>query len=259
MSEDEIPKTHPRYQSLITREKLVKFFNLGIVVAQGLVAQGRGEAFDYILGEKTHNFALEAEKITVASILTSKNPVISVNGNYAALAGEEIVRLSDILGVPIEVNLFHRTEERIKKIENYLKDLGGRKILGSECKKAKLPNLDSPRGIVCEEGIFNADFVLLAIEDGDRTLALKNLGKKVAAIDLNPFSRTAQTANITIVDDAIRATKNMIQIASDFSQLRYRDLLKMLESYDNKKNLSLAFEKMFDNLKIAYSKGILQF
>ncbi|MDP8003523.1 MAG: hypothetical protein RAK17_05000, partial [Caldisphaera sp.] len=80
MSEDEIPKTHPRYQSLITREKLVKFFNLGIVVAQGLVAQGRGEAFDYILGEKTHNFALEAEKITVASILTSKNPVISVNG-----------------------------------------------------------------------------------------------------------------------------------------------------------------------------------
>lgn len=257
MNIEDIPKNHPRYQSLVTREKLVDFFNRGIVVAHGLVAQGRGEAFDYILGEKSHEFALEAEKVTVAYLLLSNSPVISVNGNYAALAGEDIVKLSNELGVPIEVNLFHRSEERIKKIENYLKDIGAKKIIGSDCEKLKLPNLDSPRGIVCKEGIYKADFVLLAIEDGDRTQALKLLGKKVAAIDLNPFSRTAQSAHITIVDEASRATKNMIKFSYELSKMNKCELLKLTENYDNKIILSNAFNRMFENLKYAYEKGIL--
>jgi 4-phosphopantoate--beta-alanine ligase len=257
MNTDEIPKTHPRYQSLVTREKLVEFFNKGIVVAHGLVAQGRGEAFDYILGEKSHDFALEAEKVSVAYLLISNYPIISVNGNYAALAGEEIVKISNSLNIPIEVNLFHRSEDRIKKIETYLKDLGAKHVLGSECNKIKLSNLEGPRGIVCENGIYKADFVLLAIEDGDRTQALRNLGKKVAAIDLNPFSRTAQSAHITIVDEAQRATKNMIKISDEFMELSKCDLLKITETYDNKSILSRAFNRMFINLKEAYEKGIL--
>ncbi|AFZ70112.1 hypothetical protein Calag_0335 [Caldisphaera lagunensis DSM 15908] len=257
MNIEDIPKNHPRYQSLVTREKLVDFFNKGIVVAHGLVAQGRGEAFDYILGEKSHDFALDAEKVTVAYLLLSQSPIISVNGNYAALAGEEIVELSNSLNVPIEVNLFHRSEERIKKIENYLKDIGAKNIMGSECNKVKLPNLEGPRGIVCENGIYKSDFVLLAIEDGDRTQALRNLGKTVSAIDLNPFSRTAQAASITIVDEAIRATKNMIEFSKELSQLSRCELLKITSMYDNKSILSKAFNQMFVNLKNAYEKGII--
>ena len=41
-----IPKSHPRYESLAIREKLVRAWKAGIVVPEGLIAHGRGEAFD---------------------------------------------------------------------------------------------------------------------------------------------------------------------------------------------------------------------
>lgn len=47
--------------------------------------------------------------------------------------------------------------------------------------------------------------VLVPLEDGDRTEALRRMGKTVIAIDLNPLSRTSRAANITIVDNVIRA------------------------------------------------------
>ena len=53
----EIPKNHPRYQSLFTREKIIEGMHEGIVAEAGLIAAGRGEAFDYILGEETPPFA----------------------------------------------------------------------------------------------------------------------------------------------------------------------------------------------------------
>ncbi len=84
----DIPKSHPRYHSLMTREKIVEGYRKGIVVLHGLIAHGRGEAFDYLLGEKTHGFADHAEKVVAAYLVASNRPIISVNGNYAALAPE---------------------------------------------------------------------------------------------------------------------------------------------------------------------------
>ena len=48
-----IPKSHPRAKSLYIRERLVHGFDDGLVAKEGLMAHGRGEAFDYLLGEKT--------------------------------------------------------------------------------------------------------------------------------------------------------------------------------------------------------------
>ena len=56
----EIPKSHPRYVSLKTRNKIVEGVEAGIASAHGLISQGRGEAFDYLLGEKTNNFAVDS-------------------------------------------------------------------------------------------------------------------------------------------------------------------------------------------------------
>ena len=56
-----------------------------------------------------------------------------------------------------------------------------------------------------------ADVVFVPLEDGDRCLALKKMGKKVITIDLNPLSRTSKTANITIVDNIIRALPLLIK------------------------------------------------
>ena len=57
-------------------------------------------------------------------LLSAGNPVISVNGNTAALAAEEISELQKKCGARVEVNLFHRTEKRVEMIENLLRDSG---------------------------------------------------------------------------------------------------------------------------------------
>jgi len=116
-----IPKSHPRAKSLLIREKLVFGFDHGLVAKEGLLAQGRGEAFDYLLGEKTSRSAKSAIKAAAAQILLAKLPVISVNGNIAALCPKEIVRLAKQTGSKIEVNLFYSNEKRKKAIIKTLK------------------------------------------------------------------------------------------------------------------------------------------
>ena len=93
----DIPEDHPRYRSLVTRELLVKGVKDGITSMQGLIAQGRGEAFDYLIGERTIPSAENAERAAVAMMLLAKKPVISVNGNAAALVSGELCELSRAL------------------------------------------------------------------------------------------------------------------------------------------------------------------
>src|SRR6056297_3511865 len=111
MSDPEIPESHPRYESLLTRHRIEDGVERGITSQQGLIAQGRGEAFDYLLGEETITSADEAARAAAAELLLAEHPVLSVNGNVAALVAEEIVDLADTVGADIEINLFNRTEE----------------------------------------------------------------------------------------------------------------------------------------------------
>ena len=127
-----IPKSHPRYESLIMRERIVKGMKDGVVHLTGLIAHGRGEAFDYLIGEKTQDFADYASMAAASYLKIAYKPVISVNGNAAMLSGKDIVRLAEETGAKIEVNLFHRSKERIKKIVEMLEKFGGRNILGLE-------------------------------------------------------------------------------------------------------------------------------
>src|SRR3972149_4430918 len=69
-----IPRSHPRHRSLVTRERLVKAWKAGIVVPEGLIAHGRGEAFDYLLGEETSAPALVAEKAAAAFLRGAPSP-----------------------------------------------------------------------------------------------------------------------------------------------------------------------------------------
>ncbi len=207
----DIPESHPRRVSLMTRNKLVDGVEKGITSKAGLIAHGRGEAFDYLLGEKTIACAREAERAAVKAILDADNPVISINGNVAALVPVEVVRLADRLDAKLEVNLFHRTDRRIDKIIEWLEKHGAEEVLGGE-PDAKIPGLDHARGLCTEEGIFSADVVLVPLEDGDRAQALSRMDKTVITIDLNPLSRTANTADITIVDNIVRAVPNMIEL-----------------------------------------------
>ena len=206
-----IPKSHPRAKSLLVREKLVKGFDNGLVAKEGLLAQGRGEAFDYLLGEKTGKAAARAIKAAAAQLLLAEMPVISVNGNIAALCPKQVVRLSKQIKAKIEVNLFYTNANRKRAIIRTLKKNGATEILGSKSDSStKLSGIDSARRIVDKNGIFVADIVVVPLEDGDRTMALRKAGKTVITFDLNPLSRTSQTASITIVDNVTRAIDLLI-------------------------------------------------
>lgn len=232
----DIPPSHPRYKSLVVREKLVEGFEKGLVVPQGLIAQGRGEAFDYLIGEETRDFALKAVYATAALLLLSQKPVISVNGNTAALVGEELVDLSNFTKIPLEINLFYRTEERVLKIRDHLQSLGAKYLFWEA--NGILPGLDSNRRLVATEGILTADTVIVMLEDGDRTEALKRLGKKVVAIDLNPLSRTSLAADITIIDNVVRVIPLLKKAYIELASKSKEQLKQLVTEYNNKEIIS---------------------
>ena len=244
-----IPKSHPRAQSLLIREKLVKGFDNGLVAKEGLLAQGRGEAFDYLLGEKTNKATKRAIKAAAAQLLLAERPVISINGNIAALCPKEIVRLSQEIGAKLEINLFYTNQKRKNAIVKTLKKNGAKEILGiNVALSTKLSGIDSARRIVDKKGIFLADVVVVPLEDGDRTLALKNAGKKVITFDLNPLSRTSQTANITIVDNVTRAVDLLTDESKKISRKKKKILEKIIVDFDNKKNLAENIIQIKNNL-----------
>ena len=244
-----IPKSHPRVKSLLIREKLVDGFERGLVAKEGLLAQGRGEAFDYLLGEKTGKSAKHAIKAAAAQLLLAKMPVISVNGNVAALCPKQIVKLSKQTKAKLEVNLFYANQKRKNTIVKTLKNNGAKEILGTNHKTStKLSGIDSARRIVDMNGIFAADVVVVPLEDGDRTIALRKAGKIVITFDLNPLSRTSQTANITIVDNVTRGIDLLINESKKLSKKNIKVLQKIVDEFDNKKNLAENVIQIKNNL-----------
>ncbi|MEM0350489.1 MAG: 4-phosphopantoate--beta-alanine ligase [Archaeoglobaceae archaeon] len=241
-----IPKDHPRYESLMIREKLVEGVKMGVTAIQGLIAHGRGEAFDYILGERTREFALKAEKAAVAMMLLARHPVISVNGNTAVLVPKEIKKLAEVLNAKVEINVFHYSKERVARIAEFLSSFGINALCAGD---AELKGLSSARRIVDSRGILIADVVLVPLEDGDRCEVLKRHGKKVVAIDLNPLSRTARMADITIVDNVTRAIPKMVELAKEMKNLKEEELKEILRNYDNKKVLAEAIDGIIEYLE----------
>ncbi|MFH1256840.1 MAG: phosphopantothenate/pantothenate synthetase [Candidatus Diapherotrites archaeon] len=232
------PKSHPRFNSLMQRHLIEEAAKKGIAAHAGMIAQGRGEAFDYLLGEKTQKFAKKAISAAAAQLLLAEKPVISVNGNTTALCAKEIVSLAKTLGAKIEVNLFYRSRKRELLIAKEFSKFGA-KILGVNPGK-KLAFLESKRAFVSSNGIWSADCVLVMLEDGDRTEALRKNGKKVVAVDLNPFSRTAQKADISIVDNVVRCIPLLEKEAKKLKGKKTTSLKKIVRSYSNKKSLSEA-------------------
>ncbi|HDM60328.1 MAG TPA: DUF137 domain-containing protein, partial [Archaeoglobus veneficus] len=84
--------------------------------------------------------------------------------------------------------------------------------------------------------------------DGDRCEALRRTGKKVIAIDLNPLSRTAQMADVSIIDNVVRAIPNMVEIAREMKEFKAEKLEEVVNNYDNCTTLKMAIEAIRDYL-----------
>ncbi len=226
----EIPDSHPRKRSLLSRQKIVEGSLRGLLADSAMIAHGRGEAFDYLLGERTTDSARLAIREAASRLRSAEKPVISVNGNTVLLAGRGALRLAAFLGCPIEVNLYYRTPERVSGLLSLLEEqrvsvleeaeptgfegdwrasVRSVPLLGGS-PDFKIEGLEGPRSHCTEEGIGSADSILVPLEDGDRCEALVNLDKEVIVIDLNPLSRSSRMATVTIVDEVSRAFDGML-------------------------------------------------
>ena len=233
-----IPKNHPRYESLLLRDKVKNAFLDGYLADSGMIAHGRGETFDYLLGEKTVPAAEEAMKAAVASLLLAEHPVLSVNGNTTALVIDEVIELARATDSKIEINLFYRTEERVDKITKLFKDHGYEDILGTNYDDLYyFDKITNPRATASRQGIYVADVILVPLEDGDRAELLKEAGKKIICIDLNPLSRTSKMSDISIVDNVVRAIPEMTRLASEYKNKDEDFLLKIVNDFNNEENL----------------------
>lgn len=227
---------HPRYESLRIRELLVESVALGLTSQHGLIAHGRGEALDYLLGERTHDFARLAIRSAVATLLLARRPVISVNGNAAALVPGELVELSELVGAALEVNLFHSGSERERAISAHLKAYGACDVLLPDGETV-LEGIASGRRYVNARGIGSADVVFVPLEDGDRCAALRSVGKDVVTVDLNPLSRTSRSSTISIVDNVVRALPLLVSEGKVLSVCDRDELRRKLSAYDHERVL----------------------
>jgi len=226
------------------RQKLENAAKKGMLADSALIAHGRGEAFDYLLGEKTTPSAYEATVEVAARLLCAKMPVISLNGNAIALAGKEFLEIASLLNCPVEVNIFYRTPERMAALMSHLEEIKSAndidvEILGAN-PDAKIPGLEGPRAKCHRNGIYQSDVILVPLEDGDRCEALIAMKKDVLVIDLNPLSRTAKMASVTIVDELTRAVKNLIKIIPENPSR---------SDWQNELALHLALERISENAK----------
>ena len=240
-----IPKSHPRYESLLLRDKMVKAAQEGYLADSALIAHGRGEAFDYLIGEKTTYPAKRAMYVAVAALLLSNNPVISVNGNATALAIDEIIELANAIDAKIEINLFYRTDERVKLITQLYKNHGNKNILGTLDDDIEYINdIPNNRATASKSGIYSADTILIPLEDGDRAEILKKGGKNIITIDLNPLSRTSKMSDVSIMDNIVRAIPFMTKIAEDLKTQDKKVLIDMVNDFDNEENLKESLEQI---------------
>ena len=250
MTKTEIPLDHPRRASLETREAIIEGHEAHIVATAGLLAHGRGEAFDYLIGETTTDLARNAARAAVAALLSASHPVLSVNGNVCSLVPEELVELSELCRAPLEINLFYYRKEREDAIKDALLAAGAKEVLGTHDRASTtIPELSSNRRKVDPEGIGSGDVILVPLEDGDRTEALKAIGKFVITIDLNPMSRTAVFSDITIVDNVVRVLPLMTELAREMKEVPKEELHRIVESFDNTKNLAMAVEMIIEHLE----------
>ncbi len=153
--------------------------------------------------------------------------------------------MAKAVNAKIEINLFYSSNKRKQNILRTMQKNGAKEILGVVKKNStRISGLDSARRIVDKNGIYIADVVLVPLEDGDRTIALKKAGKKVITFDLNPLSRTAQTADITIVDNVVRGIKELIDACVKMQKKKLQNM-----KFDNKKNLAKSISEIRNYLE----------
>ena len=154
--------------------------------------------------KKTHEFSIDAEPLPHTSIFGEKSDFFYKWKCYNVI-WKDIVQLCKKRKIPIEINIFYRSKKRIEAIKSHLTNFNPFMLFGyDENHLVEIENLKSDRRIVDKRGIAVADVVFVPLEDGDRAEILKENGKTIITVDLNPLSRTAKMSDVTIIDNIVR-------------------------------------------------------
>ena len=157
----------------------------------------------------------------------------------------EIIDLANMVNAKIEINLFYRTDERVKLLTKLYRDHGYKDILGHLDDDIEyIDGIKNNRASASKTGIYNADTILIPLEDGDRAEILKKSGKNIITIDLNPLSRTSKMSDVSIMDNIVRAIPFMTKIAEDLKTQDKEILMELVNEYDNDENLKESLEQI---------------
>jgi len=107
-----------------------------------------------------------------------------------------------------------------------------------------IEGIDSNRRFVHSDGILQADVIFVPLEDGDRCGALRRLGRDVLTVDLNPLSRTARTATVTIVDNVVRALPALLDQVERLRDQGEAALDGIIRDFDNTSVLAQAEQRI---------------
>ena len=153
----------------------------------------------------------------------------------------------DIDAKTIGPNLFYRSKKRIEAIKSHLTNFNPFVLFGyDENHLVEIENLKSDRRIVDKRGIAVADVVFVPLEDGDRAEILKENGKTIITVDLNPLSRTAKMSDVTIIDNIVRVVP---LISKYISEMNERIATEIIREYNNNEIIQKALNEI--------SKGFL--
>ena len=78
----------------------------------------------------------------------------------------------------------------------------------------------------------------------DRAEILKEGGKNILTIDLNPLSRTSKMSDVSIMDNIVRAIPFMTKIAEDLKTQDKAVLYELVNEFDNEENLKESLEQI---------------
>ena len=218
-------------------------------VLQPIVVRPNGPGHEIIAGTRRYraaSFAYLPEVPVIVRELTDAEAleIMVIENNQR----EDVNALEEAEGYKRLIEHQYNLESLAAKIGRLLKRHGAGIVYGIDPKE-ELPGLESERRRIDREGIFSSDVVLVPLEDGDRTEALVKAGKRVIAIDLNPLSRTAQKATITIVDNVVRALPALQEEVEGLRSKGRGKLERMVEAYDRDENLETTLEHICRRLR----------
>jgi len=74
------------------------------------------------------------------------------------------------------------------------------------------------------------------------------MGKTVLTVDLNPLSRTSRKANISIVDNLMRAVPLLTEAVEKLKSRDEKELKKIRDDFSNQRNLKACLDFIADRL-----------